>query len=160
RRRVGVLERGESSNPSLTTLVRVARGLDVSVSVLVAAFIWPPATDLALERWAEGSTPAGPTRSRQSATPPPSLVGSAALGLTLQGFRTWNSQATLRNLAESAGMSANSIVRLEQGAVANPGLLTLARLAHALNDNVVDLGLLDLCVSLLAQVFAGEVSAH
>src|SRR6478672_2558977 len=63
RRRVGVLERGESSNPNLTTLVRRARGLDVSGSVLVAAFIGPQNSDLAFERWADGSTPAGPTRS-------------------------------------------------------------------------------------------------
>lgn len=82
------------------------------------------------------------------------------MGLTLQGFRTLNAQATLRGLADSAGMSPTSIVSLERGTVANPGLLTVMRLAHALNDNVVDLGLLDLCVSLLAQVFAGEVSAH
>ncbi len=67
----------------------------------------------------------------------------ARLDVRMIGRRVAERRAMLRieqgELAESAGLSRAYISRLESGAVLNPKLLDLERVASALNTSIIDL---------------------
>ncbi|MDO8214104.1 helix-turn-helix domain-containing protein [Conexibacter sp. CPCC 206217] len=63
------------------------------------------------------------------------IGGAAALGVTLRQLRT-SAGITQRELAARQGLHRNYLGALERGTVANPGLATANRLAHALGVSV------------------------
>ncbi len=124
---VARLERGQSDNPSLHTIARVATALGVSVIVLTDAFVLP----------------LGPASSGSQAladvTPSPVSQRSPGgdLGLVLRAHRT-DAGLSVAELETRAGTSRMQLARLEEGRP-RPGLAILARIAAALDGNAEDL---------------------
>ncbi|ADB49726.1 helix-turn-helix transcriptional regulator [Conexibacter woesei] len=145
---LGALERGTVANPGLATATRLARALDVSVSVLAESFVRPaPAGRTAVRR---GGVPAA------ERVPGASEPGAPALGRALRLLRR-RRELTRAALADATGMHKNYIGSLEEGAIASPGLLTLTRLVHGLHGSAArDTDALAASVGVLACVFAGE----
>lgn len=150
---LGALERGTVANPGLATASRLARALDVSVAALAESFVRPLP-----------SGPAVPLRPRPrplpltlaERTPSDAMPGAPALGRALRLLRR-RRELTRLALAEATGMHKNYIGSLEDGAIASPGLLTIARLVQGLHGPARhDLDALAASVGVLACVFAGE----
>jgi transcriptional regulator with XRE-family HTH domain len=115
---VGKLERGEVADPGLTSIAKVARALDISVTYFVLAFAGRPRRP---------TTRASPDEQRR----PPSITPATALGAVVRMLRrrTELSQAVL---AEAAGLAAPTLSRIECGKKQDLAVGTLVRLAGAL----------------------------
>lgn len=135
---VGVIERGGIPNVGLGTLRRFAGGLEVSLAVLARSYeqgaVRPPASRF-------------PQHSGWSAA-----EGAATLGQAIRVLRR-HEQLTQVELARTAQMHRSHFASLEAGDKLNPGIRTIAGIAHALEP----LGTRTTLLPLLAQAFSGEI---
>jgi transcriptional regulator with XRE-family HTH domain len=136
---VGAIERGGIPNVGLETLRRFADGLEVSIAVLASSY----------ER-ADTSTPADAPTQGSGWT---AEEGAARLGQAIRVIRL-HQQLTQVELARTAEIHRSHFVSLEAGEKLNPGIRTIAGIAHALEP----LGAGPSLLPLFAQVFSGEVA--
>lgn len=136
---VGVVERGGIPNVGLATLRRFAGGLEVSVAVLARSYEREELRPLAKHSPPGGGwTAAG---------------GSASLGQAIRVLRR-HEGLTQGELARTAEIHRSHFASLEAGEKLNPGIRTVAGIAHALQP----LGSRAALLPLLAQVFSGEIA--
>lgn len=154
---VGTIERGAGKNPSLVRVTRLAGGLGVSVSVLTAGFVWPPASVVPLAH-AEVDGTLDPPRSAPARLTPLDPSRTVAMGAVLAALREGR-RRSLSEVARDAGTGRRYLAALERGRVGNPGVATLIRIARALRDDDQEAHApLDARLALIACVFAAEVS--
>lgn len=155
---VGAIERGEGKNPSVARVCRLARGLGVSASVLTAGFVWPYGSNVPLAHAETDGTLHTP-RTTDAQRLAPDATRAIAMGMVLAALRA-SSRRPLPAIARAAGTSPRYAASLERGAVSNPGLATLVRLAAALrSDGTEGHAVLDARVALMVCVFAAELTA-
>jgi transcriptional regulator with XRE-family HTH domain len=154
---VGTIERGAGKNPSLVRVTRLAGGLGVSVSVLTAGFVWPPASVVPLAHAEMDGTLDAP-RSAPARLMSLDLARAVAMGTVLTALREGR-RRSLGEVARDAGTGRRYLAALEQGRVGNPGVATLIRIARALRDDDQEAHApLDARLALIACVFAAELS--
>jgi transcriptional regulator with XRE-family HTH domain len=144
----GSLERGGNPGPGLMTFARLARGYRVSIA--------PLATSYSSREYVE-LPPVDPDADTRASDAGPISRGSeraAALGQALTAMRE-RAGLTQTGLARRSGVQRTYVVAIESGAKVNTGIATIARLVHGTVPAGTDLSVV---ISLLAQVFMGEVS--
>lgn len=138
---IGAIERGEIQSPGLTTLDRIARGLDVSIAVIAASYA--AASEDALHVDATGGRPSGGGET----------YDAVALGYAIRVVRR-RLNLTQDQLGAAIGMHRSQLGAIENGEKPNPGIATIARIASGLTAQLGpdEPSLLPL----LAQTFTGE----
>jgi transcriptional regulator with XRE-family HTH domain len=141
---LGAIERGEIRSPSLETVDRIARGLDVSVAVLAESYAIA-ASEPGLRIDATGGRP-----ERRGEPDDAKALGAAIRVVRLRlGL-------TQVQLAGPIGLHRNHLGSIEAGEASNRGIATIARIAHTLT---VRLGAgTPPLLPLFAQTFTGEVT--
>lgn len=146
---LGALERGEVSNPRLSSVSRVAAALHISTPVLGVAFVL---------RVEEATLLAAFTNMRFRP------VGSGEKVRGRHGPRTV--AVTIKDLRGQAGLTQSALADLagvgmyvgdlEQGRTNDPGLATMALLANALASRLGGQATVDIVLAKLICAFAGD----
>jgi transcriptional regulator with XRE-family HTH domain len=139
---VGVIERGGIPNVGLETLRRLAGGLEVSIAVLASSYD-RKRRDEARTTAMRGGRDGGWTAAE----------GAARLGQAIRVLRL-HQQLTQAELAQAADIHRSHFASLEAGEKLNPGIRTIAGIAHALEP----LGARSTLLPLFAQAFSGEIA--
>lgn len=140
---LGAVERGESRNPTLATVVRLAFGFDVSIGPLAAAFVTWDETNRPLPRSGERARGTEPVRD-------PIALGSAI------AFLRRRAGSTQIEFAQRTGLHRSYLGALEKGGL-TPGLITVTRVASGLLADQESRDALAAAVAELAKVYAGEI---
>jgi transcriptional regulator with XRE-family HTH domain len=144
---LGSVERGESRNPQLATLARLAFGFDISIGPLAAAFVRRPDSGQRLPRTGarrKGAQPGG---------------DAVALGAAIRFVRR-RAGLTQTEFADRTGMHRSYVSALEIGERGSTGMVTLTRFMHGVLGDDVSLETLAEGVADLAMIYTGEIDLH
>jgi len=160
RETLGWLERGKRENPRLRLLADLSQALGVSTSELVEAYVGPiavPAADAESDQL-QDARGAADSNTNLRALGSLAVDGPEGMGVVLRTFRV-DLGASLQGAVSRARTHRRYLEAVEAGEVPSPGLLSVTRLAHALDVHHPDLPRTALRVRLLVQVYAGEITA-
>jgi len=160
RETLGWLERGKRENPRLRLLADLSQALNVSTGDLADAYLGPTAAPVTNADNGQLTDAAAAAGSHENLHPlgPLAVKGSEGMGVVLRTFRV-DLGASLEGTVSRARTQRRYLEAVEAGMVPSPGLLSVTRLAHAIDAHHPDLQRTALRVRLLVQVYAGEITA-